>query len=64
MAVLKLLAFCCLSILRKLINCFKKNGLTSKAKVNGSKTYRALLVFRAAKAESFDKLLENYSLEK
>lgn len=46
------------------MNCFKKNGLTSKAKVNGSKTYRALLVFRAAKAESFDKLLENYSLEK
>lgn len=46
------------------MNCFKKNSLTSKAKVNGSKTYRALLVFRAAKAESFDKLLENYSLEK
>lgn len=46
------------------MNCFKKNGLISKAKVNGFKIYRVLFVFRVDKVESFDKLFENYLLEK
>lgn len=46
------------------MNCFKKNSLISKAKVNGFKIYRVLFVFRVDKVESFDKLFENYLLEK